>query len=161
VYLDGAEIINNDGANDSTSVDAVVNLNEGDTHELKIEHFEGGYGQRLTFSWKTPGATEFEVVPSSVLSVEENVVRVTAPGNKFCEGDLDSPGDGVQLDGVNPNYKLVNLRSADFEPMVAALAFTPDDQLAVMTTGSVSPGGWVPNAEPGEVFFLDGVIDAT
>ena len=37
------------------------------------------------------------VVPNSVLSTDAGVVRVTAPGRKECEGDVDSPGDGLPL----------------------------------------------------------------
>ena len=37
-------------------------------------------------------------------------MRVTSPGSKQCEGDIDTPGDGLPLDSVNPAYDLVNLR---------------------------------------------------
>ena len=39
-----------------------------------------------------------------MLSTEADVVRVTAPGSKFCEGATDTPGDGLRLETVNPNY---------------------------------------------------------
>ncbi len=37
-------------------------------------------------------------------------MRVTAPGNKYCEGAADTAGDGLRLETVNPNYTLTNLR---------------------------------------------------
>jgi len=160
VSLGGEQILLNDGFQDSTSVETTVTLEPG-AHELFVEHFEGGYGQRLLLQWKPPGATTWATIPSSNLSTDAGVVRVTAPGTKYCEGAEDTAGDGLQLDSVNPNYTLTDLRPADFEPKVSGLAFTADDELLVTTTGSVSAGGWVPDAEPGEVFLLDGVVDAT
>ena len=68
-----------------------------------------------------PGATSFSVVPTSALSTEANVTRVTAPGFKQCESQDDSAGDGLQLDGVNPAYDLVDLRPQGFEPQVTGL----------------------------------------
>ena len=157
--LDDQVLIDNDGPQDGTAKEATVTLEPG-AHPLFIEHFEGGYGQRLLFEWKAPGDTGFEIVPSSALSTDAGVVRVTAPGTKYCEGAEDTAGDGLRLDSVNPDYELVDLRPEGFEPKVSGLAFTDDDQLAVITTGSVSSGGWVPDAEPGEIFFLDGVTEA-
>ncbi|WP_265522348.1 family 16 glycoside hydrolase [Oerskovia flava] len=160
VYLNDTLLLENDGPNDSTSVEGTITLTEG-THDLRIEYYEGSFDERLTLAWKTPGSTTFEVVPTSALSTEADVVRVTAPGYKYCEGATDTAGDGLRLDAVNPNYELIDLRPQGFEPKVSGLAFTDDEQLAVVTTGSVSSGGWVPNAQPGEVFLLDGVVEAT
>ena len=61
-------------------------------------------------------------------------MRVTSPGSKQCEGDTDSPGDGLPLEGVNPAYDLVNLRPAGFEPKVTGLEWMGDD-LLVLTWG--------------------------
>ncbi|MBD8078433.1 family 16 glycoside hydrolase [Cellulosimicrobium arenosum] len=160
VYIDEQLVIENDGPNDSTSVEGSATLTAG-VHPLRIDYYEGAYSERLTLEWKAPGSSAFEVVPESVLSTEAGVVRVTAPGYKYCEGATDTAGDGLRLDTVNPNYELVDLRPEGFEPKVSGLAFTPDEQLAVVTTGEVSSGGWQPDPTSGEVFFLDGVVDAT
>ncbi|MCM3661119.1 DUF1080 domain-containing protein [Georgenia satyanarayanai] len=160
VYLDDELIIENDGPQDSTSKETTIPLTAGSTHDLRIEHYEGGYSQRLTFSWKTPGSTQWEVVPSSALSTDAGVVRVTAPGVKFCEGATDTPGDGLRLYDVNPNYKLVDLRPEGFDPAVSALDFTEDGKLVVVTAGQVSPGGWQPDPHTGEVYIIDGVQEA-
>ncbi len=158
--LDGELLIDNDGLQAPTAVDGTSTLSAG-THSLFIEHFDDRYGQMLRLEWRPPGSAGFEVVPNSVLSTDADVVRVTAPGTKYCEGATDTAGDGLRLDAVNPDYDLVDLRPAGFEPKVSALDFTDDHRLVVATTGSVSSGGWVPGAEPGEVFLLDNVIDAT
>ncbi|GMA33332.1 hypothetical protein GCM10025875_33240 [Litorihabitans aurantiacus] len=153
-------VLDNDGPQDTTSVEGTVQLEAG-VHDLFVEHFDGTNNQRLLLEWRPPGAASFAVVPSSVLSTEADVVRVTAPGTKYCEGAEDTAGDGLQLDSVNPNYTLTDLRPADFEPKVSGLAFDDADRLLVSTTGSVSSGGWVPDAEPGEVFALDNVLGET
>jgi hypothetical protein len=158
--IDDALVVDHGGLHGATSKDGTATLTAG-THALRVDFLEAGYGQVLKLEWKRPGASAFEVVPSSVLSTEANVVRVTAPGTKYCEGATDTAGDGLRLDAVNPNYTLTNLRPAGFEPKVTGLDFTDDGRLVVTTSGSVSSGGWVPNAEPGEVFLLDNVLGDT
>ncbi|MEK8225502.1 PA14 domain-containing protein [Oerskovia sp. M15] len=123
VYLDDTQLLENDGPQDSTSKEGAVTLTAG-AHALRVEYYEGSDKQRLTLAWKTPGSSAFVVVPNSVLSTEAGVVRVTAPGNKYCEGATDTSGDGLRLDGVNPNYELTDLRPVGFEPKVSGLAFT-------------------------------------
>ncbi|MCB7135867.1 family 16 glycoside hydrolase [Cellulosimicrobium marinum] len=160
LYLDDELVIDHDGLHGAEPMDGTTTLTAG-THALFIEYFEAGGGQELTLEWKAPGSTTFALVPESALSTEAGVVRVTAPGYKYCEGDTDTAGDGLRLDTVNPNYDLVDLRPEGFEPKVSGLAFTEDEQLAVVTTGEVSSGGWRPDPTSGEVWFLDGVVDAT
>ena len=101
------------------------------------------------------------VVPTSALSTEAGVVRVTAPGSKYCEGATDTAGDGLRLDTVNPDYDLTNLRPPGFEPKVSGMDFLPDGRMVLTTSGDVSSGGWVPNPDSGEVYILDHVKGAT
>ena len=96
-----------------------------------------------------------------VLSTEAGVVRVTAPGNKYCEGATDTAGDGLRLDTVNPNYTLTDIRPTAFQPKVSGMDFLPDGRMVLTTTGDVSAGGWVPNPESGEVYVLDKVTGTT
>ncbi len=160
LYIDDQLVIDHDGLHAAEPKDGSVTLTPG-YHALRIEYFEARYDQQLTLAWQPPGATDFTVVPNSVLSTDAGVVRVTAPGRKYCEGDNDTPGDGLPLDSVNPNYTLTDLRPDGFQPMVAAMDWTEDNQLVVVTSGSVSPAGPVEDPEPGEVFLLDNVTEAT
>ncbi|EGD45159.1 putative PA14 domain protein [Nocardioidaceae bacterium Broad-1] len=166
LVIDGSEVINHDGLHGETAKDGSVSLSEG-FHDLRVEHFENGGGEVLRLQWRPPGAADFALVPTEVLSTEAGVVRVTAPGTKYCEGQNDTAGDGMQLDSVHPAYDLTDLRPEGFEPMVSALDWAPDGRLAVVTSGSVSPSGWVENPEPGEIFLLsnartaDGPEDVT
>ncbi|WP_275005556.1 family 16 glycoside hydrolase [Promicromonospora iranensis] len=160
LVIDDAEVIDNDGLHGAESKEGTVALEAG-VHDLRVEYFDNTNDNILKLEWRPPGATDFVVVPESVLSTEAGVVRVTAPGTKYCEGSDETAGDGMRLDSVYPGYTLTDLRPEGFEPMVAGLDWTDDDRLAVVTSGSVSPGGWVENPEPGEVFLLDNVTGET
>ncbi len=93
--LDGNVIVDHDGLHGDTSKEGTVTLTAG-FHDLRIDYIEAGGGQVLRLEWKTPGSSSFVVVPSSALSTEAGVVRVTAPGNKYCEGATDTAGDGLR-----------------------------------------------------------------
>ncbi|WDG33420.1 ricin-type beta-trefoil lectin domain protein [Streptomyces sp. CA-278952] len=154
LYIDDQLVIDHDGLHGSElPKDGTVSLTAG-VHSLRIEHFEAGGGQQITLAWKPPGATGFSLVPNSVLSTDAGVVRVTSPGRKECEGVLDTPGDGLPLTEVHPNYTLTNLRPAGFEPQVSAMDWLPDGRLAVTTWGGT-------DNSTGEVYLLSNVTGAT
>ena len=158
--IDGAVVIDHDGLHGDTSKEGTVTLTAG-THALRIDYIEAGGGQVLKLEWKAPGASDYVVVPTSVLSTETGVVRVTSPGSKYCEGATDTAGDGLRLDAVNPNYDLTNLRPPGFEPHVSGMDFLPDGRMVMTTSGDVSSGGWVPNPDSGVVYLIDHVTGAT
>ncbi|MEV8508365.1 family 16 glycoside hydrolase [Actinoplanes sp. NPDC051475] len=151
--VDGTAVVDNDGLHGVESKDGTVALTAGH-HSVFIEYFEAGGGQELTFSWRPPGAGDFAVVPSSVLSTDAGVVRVTAPGQKQCEGETDTPGDGLPLDAVNPGYTLTNLRPEGFQPQVSAMAWTADGRLVITTWGGS-------DTTDGAAYFVDHVTGQT
>ncbi|MFE1025779.1 ricin-type beta-trefoil lectin domain protein [Streptomyces sp. NPDC058818] len=153
LWIDDQLVVDHDGLHGPEPKDATVDLTAG-YHSLRIEHFERDGGQQVTLAWKPPGAPGFSVVPNSVLSTDADVVRVTAPGRKECEGGTDSPGDGLPLTGVHPNYTLTDLRPDGFEPQVSAMDWLPDGRLAVATWGGS-------NNTAGEVYLLSNVTGAT
>ncbi|MEU1047768.1 lectin [Streptomyces sp. NPDC005897] len=153
LWIDDQLVVDHDGLHGPEPKDATVDLTAG-THALRIEHFERDGGQQLTLAWQPPGASGFSVVPNSVLSTDADVVRVTAPGRKECEGGTDSPGDGLPLAGVHPNYTLTDLRPSGFEPQVSAMDWLPDGRLAVATWGGS-------NNTAGEVYLLSNVTGDT
>ena len=157
LFIDDGLVIDHDGLHGETDKDGDVELTAG-MHALRINFFEAGGGQELTLSWRPPGASTFSVVPNEALSTDAGVVRVTSPGSKQCEGDVDSPGDGLPLDGVNPAYDLVNLRPAGFEPKVTGLEWMGDD-LLVLTWGD-DDGDPSSVTAAGEVWRLTGVKEA-
>ncbi|WP_305785632.1 family 16 glycoside hydrolase [Symbioplanes lichenis] len=146
--IDNTTVITNDGAHGATAVEGSVALATG-YHGLHIDFFERDGGQQLTLEWRPPGASAYAVVPTSVLSTDAGVVRVTAPGRKECETAGDSPGDGLPLTGVHPGYTLGNLRPPGFEPQVSAMDWFPDGRLAIATWGGS-------DTVAGEVYVLTG-----
>lgn len=153
LYIDDAMVVDHDGLHGDTSMDGAVTLTEGH-HALRIEYFEAGGGQRLTLAWQQPGATDFAVVPNSVLSTDAGVVRVTAPGRKECQGVTDAPGDGLPLDEVHPDYTLTDLRPDGFQPQVSGMDWTEDGRLVIATWGGSEQFS-------GEVYIVENVTGAT
>ncbi|MDQ3786584.1 MAG: DUF1080 domain-containing protein [Actinomycetota bacterium] len=151
--IDGTTVINHDGLHAPTPAEGSIDLTTG-YHALRIDHFDNAGGQQITLEWRPPGAAAFTVVPNSVLSTDAGVVRVTAPGRKECEASGDSPGDGLPLTGVHPNYTLTNLRPSGFQPQVSAMDWLPDGRLAIATWGGS-------DNELGEVYLLSGVTGNT
>ncbi|MCF6376585.1 DUF1080 domain-containing protein [Nocardioides KLBMP 9356] len=156
--VDDQVVVDNDGLHGTEAVEGSVTLTAGTIHRLRVDYFEAGGGERLLLEWMPPGATTFSVVPTSALSTEANVTRVTTPGFKQCEGQDDSAGDGLQLDGVNPAYDLVNLRPDGFEPQVTGLEWDGDDLLVLTWGGNGNDQG---NVSLGELYRLEGVKAAT
>ncbi|MEU8207018.1 family 16 glycoside hydrolase [Streptosporangium sp. NPDC049046] len=153
-FLDGTQVIDHPGRHGATPKDGSIDLTAG-YHALRIEHFDAQSTKRLRLEWRPPGATGYTLVPTSVLSTDSEVVRVTSPGRKQCEGVTDAPGDGLPLTGVHPAYTLTNLRPDGFQPQVTGMDWLPDGRLAISTWG----GDRV--TVLGEVYLLDGVTGNT
>ncbi|MDT0528886.1 family 16 glycoside hydrolase [Micromonospora sp. DSM 115977] len=153
LLIDDTLIVDHDGAHGPEPKDGAVDLTAG-YHSLRIEHFERTGGQQLTLQWRTPGSSTFVTVPTSALSTDAGVVRVTAPGRKECEASGDSPGDGLPLTSVHPNYTLTDLRPSGFQPQVTGFDWFPDGRLAVATWGGSL-------TTVGEVWILGNVTGST
>ena len=153
LWIDDTLVINHDGLHAPTPKEGSIQLSTG-YHALRIEHFERSGDQQVTLAWKTPGASDFTLVPNSALSTDAGVVRVTAPGRKECEGGADAPGDGLPLTGVHPNYTLANLRPGGFQPQVTGMDWLPDGRMAISTWGGT-------DNEDGEVHLLSGTGGST
>ncbi|MEU8674673.1 family 16 glycoside hydrolase [Streptomyces sp. NPDC048560] len=149
LLIDDKVVVDHDGLHGADPKDGAVTLSAGH-HSLRIEHFDRTGGQQITLAWQPPGTSGFALVPNSVLSTDADVVRVTAPGRKECEGVSDAPGDGLPLNSVHPDYKLTDLRPAGFEPQVTAMDWLQDGRLAVTTWGGSTNTA-------GEVYLLDNV----
>ena len=156
LLIDDQLVVDHDGLHGDTAKDGSVTLGAG-VHDLRINYFEAGGGERLTLMWRRTGQVDFTLVPGSVLSTEADVTRVTAPGFKQCEGQEDSAGDGLQLDSVNPAYDLVDLRPEGFQPQVSGLEWDGDDLLVLTWGGNGNDQG---DVELGELYRLTGVKGA-
>ncbi|MFE2750514.1 family 16 glycoside hydrolase [Actinosynnema sp. NPDC059335] len=151
--VDGTVVVDHDGLHGPDPKDGTVNLSAG-YHSLLIDHFERDGGQQLTLQWKPPGASGFSVVPNSALSTDAGVVRVTAPGRKDCATTGDSPGDGLPLNAVHPDFTVTNLRPSGFQPRVSAMDWLPDGRLVIATWDGKS-------TDTGELWVLGNVTGAT
>src|SRR5262249_1183838 len=120
-------------------------------HPLRIDHFDGEFGQALKLEWQPPGADGFTLVPTSALSTDADVTRVTSPGRKECEGVTDTPGDGLPLNDVHPNYTLTNRRPAGSDPRPPGRAGRPEGRLAI------SAGGGSRDSVLGSAYLIDGL----
>ena len=154
LFLGGTQVIDHPGKHGATPQDGSSERTAG-PHALHIDHFDGDFDQRLKLEWKPPGATAFTLVPTSALSTDAGVTRVTSPGRKECEGVTESPGDGLPLTGVHPGYTLTDLRPAGFEPQVTGMDWLPDGRLAISTWGGSR------ESVSGEVYLIDNVTGTT
>ncbi|RSM45645.1 hypothetical protein DMB66_50700 [Actinoplanes sp. ATCC 53533] len=134
LWIGDTLVVDHDGLHGAEPKDGTITLAAG-VHPLRVEHFERGGGQQLTLAWRPPGAGDFAVVPTSALSTDAGVVRVTAPGRKECTAGTDTPGDGLPLTAVHPGYDLTNLRPPGFEPQVTGIAWRPDGKMVISTWG--------------------------
>ncbi|MEU8611034.1 family 16 glycoside hydrolase [Actinoplanes sp. NPDC048791] len=146
-------VVDHDGLHGAEPKDGAVNLTAG-VHPVRVEHFERNGGQQLTLAWRPPGADDFAVVPTSALSTDAGVVRVTAPGQKECVAGTDAPGDGLPLTAVHPGYDLTDLRPPGFEPQVTGIAWRPDGKMVLSTWGGS-------DKVAGEVYLVDKVTGKT
>ncbi|WP_306211097.1 family 16 glycoside hydrolase [Actinoplanes sp. RD1] len=153
LFIDDTLVIDHDGLHGAEPKDGTVTLTAG-LHPLRAEFFENGGGQQLTLAWRPPGADDFAVVPTSALSTDAGVVRVTAPGRKECAAGTDTPGDGLPLTAVHPGYDLTNLRPPGFEPQVSGMAWKPDGTLVISTWGGS-------DKLEGEVYLVKNVTGRT
>jgi hypothetical protein len=153
LFLNEELVIDHDGLHAAEPKDGSIQLDAG-VHALFIDHFENTGGEVLRLEWRPPGGSDFELVPTAVLSTDADVVRVTAPGRKECEGLADTPGDGLVLADVHPDYTLTDLRPEGFEPQVTAMDWLPDGRMVIATWGDSL-------VSDGEVYVLDNVTGDT
>ncbi|MDI1461109.1 DUF1080 domain-containing protein [Catellatospora sp. KI3] len=149
-------VVSHDGVHGVSAKDGTVDLSAG-YHKLRIEHFDNTGGQALKLEWQPPGSAQFVLVPTTALSTEAGVTRVTAPGTKECVEGADTPGDGLPLNAVHPDYTLTDLRPSGFQPKVTGMDWLPDNRLAITTWG----GDYGTTQPLGEVYLLGNVTGAT
>ena len=144
--LDGKVVIDHDGLHgpDARTVD--LDLTAG-SHALDLWYFECYGGAVLRLEWRKPGASAFELVPTSALSCRAGEVRVTAPGPKKVVHPLAKgrPGDGQPIESTNPALSVATIRPDGFQPKVGGIAWLPDGRMAITTWDEI-----------GCVWFVDG-----
>jgi cytochrome c len=138
LYIDGKQIVDNDGFHSTRARDGEVILKKG-KHPIKVNFYEGGGGYSLSLQWAKHGDNKFSIVPNSILSHGKKNSRKTAP---YVEPSLivkGVPGDRVTEIGVHPAFDIAQARPSSFEPKVGGMDFMSDSSLIICTWDSVGP----------------------
>ena len=132
--INGERVIWNRGLHAPVPMDGTIELSAG-LHRLRILMFEHEGGEFLSLGWQPPSTREMTIVPSRHLRTERGVTRVTAPGIKKLQVEIEGlrAGDGLELDGPHPGWRILDLHPKDWDPMVGCLARLPDGRLVVGT----------------------------
>jgi len=108
LFIDGQEVINNDGLHGAITKNSLINLTAG-LHRIEVHFFERTGGQRLDVEWQGPNLTR-QIISSKSL-------RLASPANSFpvavddtakaeqstaiiidvLKNDIDTDGDAIQL----------------------------------------------------------------
>ncbi|RMG82052.1 MAG: DUF1080 domain-containing protein [Bacteroidetes bacterium] len=142
LWIDDQLVIDLDGEHGADPRDGEMALAEG-YHPFKIEYFQSLGGKMLEFRWRPYSATEFSLVPATVIVHNKNDRSTNAV---TMGGDLQIPGDGTPLLDVHPAYDLSQARPDDFLPKVGGLDFLSDGRLVVCTWDAA-----------GSVYIVEGV----
>ncbi len=86
VYIDGEQVIDNDGAQAATVKEVTLDLDAGQ-HDIEIQYFEARGGQTLKLEWAGPDTDG----TTSVIT-EENVTYVSS----MIDGDIDSDDEAEE-----------------------------------------------------------------
>ncbi len=138
LWIDGRKVLDHDGLHSFSAKQANVELENG-WHTIEVRHFEAGGGAQLRLEWRRPSAQEFELLQEPLLATKTGIVRLTAPGEKRVVRALvrGAPGDGRDIDGVHPSYRLACVRPEHFEPKVGGIDWLPDGRMLVCTWDSI------------------------
>lgn len=131
LWIDGQQIIDNDGAHGMSPKEAEIALRAG-YHPIRLDYFQGGGGRGIVLKWaRFGGGPGFKVISEGSFyhKKSENVDGMTS----LTEVNNAIPGDGAPLQEVHPAYDLTQARPEEFLPKVAGMDFLPDGRLVVST----------------------------
>lgn len=146
LFLDDELLLDHDGPHGAVPKDAEAYLYPG-SYDLRVEHYEGGGAASVRLEWRTPGAADFELVPTEALTTApSDTADVTPGGKRFAPRPVRVAGEDAPLASLHPGYNLVDLAPEGLRPRVAGLAVLPDGRVAAAL---VAP-------EPGVAVFPQG-----
>ncbi|MEO7920875.1 MAG: PA14 domain-containing protein, partial [Thermoanaerobaculia bacterium] len=136
--IDTRKVIDHDGLHSPKAKEGSADLAAG-WHAIDLRQFESLGGAMLRLEWRRPSATEFELVPESSLATRTGIVRLTAPGEKRAVRALvrGAPGDGRDIAGVHPAYRVQRVRPDSFQPRVGGIDWLPDGRMLVCTWDAI------------------------
>ena len=62
LQIDDQVVVDHDGLHGDTAMEGSFTLTAGTEHDLRLDYFEAGGGERLTLEWMPPGSSTFSVV---------------------------------------------------------------------------------------------------
>lgn len=131
LWVDGQEIIDNDGPHGMSPKEAEIALRAG-YHPIRLDYFQGGGGRGIVLKWaRFGGGPGFKVITEGAFfhKKSDDVAGMTA----MSKIENAIPGDGAPLSEVHPAYDLSQARPEEFLPKVAGMDFLPDGRLVVST----------------------------
>ncbi|MGB3143986.1 MAG: PA14 domain-containing protein [Maribacter sp.] len=94
LFIDGVQIVNNDGDHGSQERSGTVTLGSG-LHTIQILYYENGGGQSLTVQYQGPSIAK-QNIPFSILSSDCIVPAIDTDGDgQSDETDIDDDNDGI------------------------------------------------------------------
>lgn len=66
LYIDGVKTVDNDGSHSAASATGRIALAKG-MHAFRLEYFDGGEEDEISWGWKVPGSDTLEAIPDNVL----------------------------------------------------------------------------------------------
>jgi type 1 glutamine amidotransferase/glucose/arabinose dehydrogenase len=157
--IGGERVVWNRGLHAPIPMDGTVELEPG-LHRLRILMFEHEGGEFLSLAWQPPSAPDMAIVPASHLRTERGVTRVTSPGTKRLQDEIEGlrAGDGLELDAPHPGWRVEPLHPESWDPMVGCLARLDDGRLIVGTFEPKNNG--VRLEEPNGTLWILSNLDA-
>jgi hypothetical protein len=182
LYVDGVQVIGNDGLHARTTVPVTLDLDAG-AHDIEVRYFESGGIQTLQLEWQGPDSNGARVtidgdslshdpdsaVPSA--DMDADVVTVSAANDQIIQGDVpvvepieqvSAPAEQTDMPmddgGMAPVQQPVT--SAEIEAFVAAVLSQPDSHAhgdnAAMSTEHMQLLNLVPRSDATHVAVSDG-----
>ena len=144
LWLNGEEIVNNDGLHGMTEKSAKRTLAPG-YHSIRIEFFENGGGAGLLFKWAGPGIAK-QIVPAA------NLFHINEPPtaqNQQLQTDIDTPKNitltATDFESTSLTYQVVS------PPLHGALSGTAPDLTYTPTNGFEGTDTFTFTANDGDV----------
>lgn len=131
-YLGDRMLIDHDGLHGPEARDSEL-LMEAGTYPIRVDYFQAGGGAALSLQWAKRGDDGFSVIPSDVLTYNNDDLKEAVDYAVLTGNDDKRPGDQLALRDVHPSFAVETIRPDSFEPMVGGLDVMDDGRVVVST----------------------------
>lgn len=121
LFIDGVEVVDNDGFHGPTTVSGTIMLQAG-LHAIEVRYFEFGGGESLAVQYQTPTGP-FEPIPSSIVSSQSDQCFSGHP-NLVATTTTDANGEYVFANLPSGSYE-VGIEPSDIPPGLVVDVSTP------------------------------------